>query len=196
MDTPLGYEEAVALLKAYNNDPFHLQHAFTVEGIMRWFARDLGYAADEEFWALAGLLHDIDFEQFPAEHCLKAQELLKNANAGDALIHAVCSHGYALTVDIKPEHEMEKVLYATDELSGLIWATALMRPSKSLSDMSLKSVKKKYKSLNFAAGCSRPVIERGAAMLGWELDKLIEKTIEAMRSCEITVQSRTKNFFQ
>ena len=151
---------------------------------MRWFAADLGYESDVEFWGVVGLLHDIDFEQFPDQHCTKAQDLLKEAGASPALIRAVCSHGYELTVDIKPEHEMEKVLYAVDELSGLIWAAALMRPSKSVQDIEVKSVKKKFKSLNFAAGCSRPVIEKGAFMLGWSLDTLIEKTIIAMRSCK------------
>ncbi|MDR3355697.1 MAG: hydrolase [Spirochaetaceae bacterium] len=181
--------QAWALLKQYNKDMFHLQHALTVEGVMKWYAADLGYGGEVEFWGNAGLLHDIDFELYPERHCLKAAELLRSAGADEALIHAVCSHGYGLTVDIKPEHEMEKVLYATDELTGLVWAAAIIRPSKSVKDMEVKSVKKKYKTLNFAAGCSRGVIERGAAMLGWDLDKLIEKTILAMRSCEDQVIS-------
>lgn len=172
----------------YNKDSFHLQHALTVEGVMKWYADDLGYTDDKEFWGIVGLLHDIDFEQFPNEHCIKARELLSSGGANEQMIRAVCSHGYNLTVDIKPEHEMEKVLYACDELTGLIWAAAIIRPSKSVQDMELKSVKKKYKSPNFAAGCSRKVIEDGAAMLGWDLDKLIEKTILAMRSCEAEVQ--------
>jgi predicted hydrolase (HD superfamily) len=180
--------EAWELLKKHNKDPFHLQHALTVEGIMKWYARELGYGADEEFWGIVGLLHDIDFEEFPDAHCIKAPELLRagglTGELGEAIIHGVCSHGYELTVDIKPEHEMEKVLYAADELTGLIWAVAIIRPSKSVQDMEVKSVKKKYKAANFAAGCSREVIEKGAALLGWELDKLIEKTILAMRSCE------------
>ncbi|MDR2185668.1 MAG: hydrolase [Treponema sp.] len=176
--------QAWELLRQYNQDPFHLQHALTVEGIMKWYARDLGFGAEEEFWGMVGLLHDVDFEQYPAEHCIKAPELLRKGGAGEDLIHGVCSHGYELTVDVKPEHQMEKVLYAADELTGLIWAAAIIRPSKSVQDMEVKSVKKKYKSANFAAGCSREVIERGAAMLGWELDLLIEKTILAMRSCE------------
>ncbi|MDR2808010.1 MAG: HD domain-containing protein [Spirochaetaceae bacterium] len=188
-NTLLTRAQAWDLLCTYNKDPFHIQHALTVEGIMRWFAVELGYGTDEEFWGMVGLLHDVDFEQFPDQHCIKAQELLKAAGVSPALIRAVCSHGYELTVDIKPEHEMEKVLYATDELSGLIWASALMRPSKSVQDIEVKSVKKKFKTLNFAAGCSRPVIERGAAMLGWTLDTLIEKTILAMRSCEAQVAS-------
>lgn len=177
-------QQAWGLLTKYNKEPFHIQHALTVEGVMKWYAKELGYGDEEEFWGIVGLLHDVDFEQYPEEHCIKAPELLKEIDAGEALIHAVCSHGYELTVDIKPEHEMEKVLYAADELTGLIWAAALMRPSKSVQDMEVKSVKKKYKSANFAAGCSREVIERGADMLGYELGELIQKTIYAMRSCE------------
>lgn len=183
----LDHQEAFALLRKYNSEPFHLQHGLTVEGVMRWYANDLGYAADADFWAAAGLLHDIDFEQFPDEHCIKAPELLRAAGCGEDLIHAVCSHGWGLTVDVKPEHEMEKVLYAADELTGLIGACALMRPSKSVQDMELKSVKKKFKTASFAAGCSREVIKSGAALLGWELDELFQKTILAMRSCEETV---------
>ncbi|MDR0683878.1 MAG: hydrolase [Spirochaetaceae bacterium] len=181
--------KAWELFKQYNRDPFHLQHALTVEGVMRWYAGYLGYGGEIEFWGNVGLLHDIDFEMYPGEHCVKAAGLLRSGGADEALIHAVCSHGYGLTVDIKPEHEMEKVLYAADELTGLIWAAAIIRPSKSVKDMEVKSVRKKYKALNFAAGCSRDVIERGAAMLGWDLDKLIEKTILAMRSCEDDVLS-------
>ncbi|MDR1596845.1 MAG: hydrolase [Treponema sp.] len=177
-------DHAWELFKTYNEDPFHIQHALTVEGVMRWYARDLGYGAEEDFWGIVGLLHDIDFEKFPNEHCIKAPELLRKGGVGEDIIHGVCSHGYELTVDIKPEHEMEKVLYAADELTGLIWAAAIIRPSKSVQDMEVKSVRKKYKTPAFAAGCSRAVIEKGAAMLGWELDKLIEKTILAMRSCE------------
>lgn len=177
-------EEAWNLLKQYNQEPFHLKHALTVEGVMRYFAEKLDYADAVDFWGIVGLLHDLDFEQFPDQHCIKEQEILKEHDAEDALIHAVASHGYLLTVDIMPQHEMEKVLYAVDELTGLIGAVALMRPSKSVMDLELKSVKKKYKNAKFAAGCSREVIERGAEMLGWELDDLIQKTIEAMRSCE------------
>ena len=177
-------EEAFELLKKYNQDSFHIHHALTVEGVMRWYARELGYGDEAEYWGIVGLLHDIDFEQYPEEHCIKAPELLRNAGVGEDIIHAVCSHGYELTVDVKPEHEMEKVLYAVDELTGLIGAVALMRPSKSVQDMEVKSVKKKYKSNNFAAGCSREVIQRGADMLGWELNDLIQKTIYAMRSCK------------
>ncbi|MDR1419394.1 MAG: hydrolase [Treponema sp.] len=185
----LSRAAAWELLNKYNKDPFHLQHALTVEGVMKWYARELGYGGEEEFWGNAGLLHDIDFEEFPNEHCLKAPELLRAGGAGEDLIHAVCSHGYELTNDIKPEHTMEKVLYASDELTGLIWAVAIIRPSKSVQDMEVKSVKKKFRTLNFAAGCSREVIEKGAVMLGWELDALIEKTILAMRSCEAGVNA-------
>jgi predicted hydrolase (HD superfamily) len=163
---------------------------------MKWFARELGYGEDEEYWGIVGLLHDIDFEIYPDQHCIKAPELLREGGVGEDIIHAVCSHGYELTVDVKPEHQMEKVLYAVDELTGLIWAAALMRPSKSTKDMELKSVKKKYKSANFAAGCSRAVIERGAAMLGWELNELIQKTIEAMRSCEDDVNEAVEKGFE
>lgn len=177
-------ECAWELLKEYNKEPFHLRHAVTVEGVMRYFAKELGYESEEEFWGIVGLLHDLDFEQFPEQHCIKEQEIMREQGIDEAIIHGAASHGYGLTVDIKPEHEMEKVLYATDELTGLIGAAALMRPSRSVADLELKSVKKKYKNLNFAAGCSRDVIERGAAMLGWELDELIQRTILAMRSCE------------
>ena len=181
--------QAYELLQKYNKDPFHIRHALTVEGVMKWYAKELGYEEDAEYWGIVGLLHDIDFELYPDEHCIKAPELLREAGVGGDIIHAVCSHGYGLTVDVKPEHEMEKILYAADELTGLIWAAALIRPSKSVQDMGLKSVKKKYKSTGFAAGCSREVIERGAEMLGWELDKLIQDTIYAMRSCESGVQA-------
>lgn len=182
--------KALELLKKYNKDPFHLQHAFTVEAVMKWYARELGYGEDEEYWGIVGLLHDIDFELYPAEHCLKAPELLREAGVGEDIIHAVCSHGYGITVecgamiDVEPIHEMEKVLFAADELTGLIWAAALMRPSKSTKDMELKSLKKKYKSHGFAAGCSREVISRGAEQLGWELDKLLEMTLRAMADSE------------
>ena len=184
MNAGITREQAFDLLKKNNQEEFHIRHALTVEGVMRWYAKKLGYGEEEEFWGIVGLLHDIDFEQYPEQHCIKALELLKDGGASEELIHAVCSHGYAITVDVKPEHLMEKVLYAADELTGLIWAAALMRPSKSVQDMEVKSVKKKYKNAKFAAGCSREVIERGADMLGWELSDLIGKTILAMRSCE------------
>ena len=190
LQSSLTREQAWKLFLQFNNDPFHIQHALTVEGVMKWYARELGHAADENFWAAVGLLHDIDFEQFPEEHCVKARELLSNAGATEDLIRAVCCHGWGLTaVAVKPEHLMEKVLYAADELTGLIWAVAIIRPSKSVADLELKSVKKKFKTLSFAAGCNREVIEKGAAELGWELDHLIEKTILAMRSCEAEIQS-------
>lgn len=180
-------EKALALLRKYNKEPFHLQHAFTVEGVMRWFAEMLGYAQEADFWACAGLLHDIDYEQFPQQHCLKAPELLKEGGFGEEIIHAVCSHGYGLCCEVEPVHEMEKVLFACDELTGLIGACAKMRPSKSVQDMELKSLKKKFKDKAFAAGCSRDVIALGAERLGWELDELLDKTLQAMRACEESV---------
>ena len=187
MKEHISREDAFELLKKYNKDSFHIQHALTVEGVMKWYADELGYGEDAEYWGIVGLLHDIDFELYPDQHCIKAPELLREGGVQDDIIHAVCSHGYGITVDIKPEHEMEKVLFAADELTGLIWAAALMRPSKSVQDMEVKSVKKKFKSAGFAAGCSREVIRQGADMLGWELADLIEKTILAMRSCETSV---------
>ena len=187
MKDHISREDAFELLKKYNKESFHIQHALTVEGVMKWYADELGYGEDAEYWGIVGLLHDIDFELYPDQHCIKAPELLREGGVQDDIIHAVCSHGYGITVDIKPEHEMEKVLFAADELTGLIWAAALMRPSKSVQDMEVKSVKKKFKSANFAAGCSREVIRQGADMLGWELADLIEKTILAMRSCETSV---------
>lgn len=184
MSNILTRDAAWELLNEFNKEPFHLKHAVTVEGVMRYFARELGYTDEEDFWGIVGLLHDLDFEMYPEQHCIKSQEIMRDRGIDERIVHATASHGYALTVDIKPEHEMEKVLYAVDELTGLIGAVALMRPSKSVSDLELKSVKKKYKTLNFAAGCSRAVIERGAEMLSWELDTLIERTILAMRDCE------------
>lgn len=191
----IAREDALALLKRYNQDPFHLQHAFTVEAVMKWYANELGYAEDAEYWGIVGLLHDIDFEQYPEEHCLKAPELLREGGVGEDIIHSVVSHGYGITIgcgvtlDVAPEHEMEKVLFAADELTGLIWAAALMRPSKSTKDMELKSLKKKYKSKGFAAGCSREVIQRGADLLGWELEKLLTMTLEAMKATEDTINA-------
>ena len=180
----LTRDEALALLREYNAEPFHIRHALIVEGVMRWFARELGHGEEEDFWGLVGLLHDLDFERFPDRHCVKEQEIMRERGIDERLIRAAASHGYGITVDIEPEHEMERVLYAVDELTGLIGATALMRPSKSVADLEVKSVKKKYKSANFAAGCSREVIERGAAMLGWTLDELIGRTILAMRATD------------
>lgn len=189
MKTSLSREQALELLQKYNKEPFHILHALTVEGVMRWYAQELGYGTDVDFWGMAGLLHDIDFELYPEEHCLKAPELLRDAGAGEELIHAVVSHGYGHRVETAPEHEMEKVLFACDELTGLIGAAAKMRPSKSSKDMELSSLKKKFKDKKFAAGCSRDVIAKGAEQLGWELDRLMEQTILAMRSCEDSVKA-------
>ena len=183
----ISREAALAALRKYNKELFHIQHAFTVEGVMRWYANDLGYGEEADFWATVGLLHDIDFEPWPQQHCVKAPELRREAGCGEDLIHAVCSHGYGLCCDVEPTEEMEKVLFAADELTGLIGAAALMRPSRSVQDMELKSLKKKFKDRKFAAGCSRDVIITGAERLGWELDVLLEKTLDAMRSCEAQI---------
>lgn len=188
MKSNLTRDEAFELLKKYNKESFHLQHAITVEGVMGWYAENLGYGEDKEYWSIVGLLHDIDFEVYPDEHCIKAPELLSEGGAGEDMIHSVCSHAYGIRVDVKPEHEMEKVLFAADELTGLIWAAALMRPSKSTKDMELKSLKKKFKDKKFAAGCSRDVIQQGADMLGWDIGVLQEKTLEAMKACEDYVE--------
>ena len=187
MKEVISRETALAALKEYNKELFHIQHALTVEGVMRWYANELGYGEDADFWATVGLLHDIDFEMWPEQHCLKAPELLEKAGCSAELIHAVCSHGYGLCCDVQPEHEMEKVLFAADELTGLIGAAALMRPSKSCQDMELSSLKKKFKDKKFAAGCSRDVIRTGAEAMGWELDKLLDMTLQAMKSCEESV---------
>lgn len=192
MKTEITRQQALNLLIKYNQEPFHLLHGLTVEGVMRWYARELGYGAEEDFWGLAGLLHDVDFEQFPEEHCIKAPELLKEIDAEEELIHAVCSHGYGICSEVKPEHEMEKVLFASDELTGLIGAAARMRPSKSVLDMEVSSLKKKYKDKKFAAGCSRDIIDTGAGYLGWTLEELLEKTILAMRSCEESVNQEVE----
>ena len=184
LNTGITRETAVGLLLKYNKEKFHIQHAVTVENVMKGFAERLGYADEAAEWGIVGLLHDVDFEKYPEQHCIKAPELLREVNASDELIHAVCSHGYGITVDIKPEHEMERVLFACDELTGLIGAAALMRPSKSVSDMDLKSLKKKFKDKKFAAGCSREIISKGAEMLSWELDKLLGDTLEVMRDAE------------
>ncbi|MDD5798562.1 MAG: hydrolase [Clostridiaceae bacterium] len=186
-------EQAYDLLKEYNKDPFHLQHALTVEAVMKWYAKELGYGEKAQYWGIVGLLHDIDFEQYPDQHCIKAPELLREGGVSEDIIHAVVSHGYGITVDVAPEHEMEKVLFAADELTGLIWAAALMRPSKSTKDMELKSLKKKYKSKGFAAGCSRDVIERGALQLGWDLDKLLTMTLEAMKATEDEINQEVED---
>lgn len=184
MGTIMTRDEAWALLTEFNKDAFHLRHAVTVEGVMRWYAEKLGYSDEVDLWGIVGLLHDLDFEMFPEQHCIKEQEIMRSRGVDERIVHATASHGWKLTVDIEPQHEMEKVLYAVDELTGLIGAVALMRPSKSVQDMELKSVKKKYKSPNFAAGCSREVIERGAELMGVSLDELISDTILAMRNCE------------
>lgn len=191
MQTKIAREQALELLRKYNKEQFHLQHAYTVEAVMRWYAKELGYG-DEEFWGMCGLLHDIDFEVYPEEHCKKAPELLAEIDAEPELVHAICSHGYGICVDIAPEHEMEKVLFAADELTGIIGAAALMRPSKSCADMELKSLKKKYKDKKFAAGCSRDIIGKGAEQLGWELDLLLERTLEAMKATEADVAEQMK----
>ena len=192
MKTEITRPQALALLQKYNQEPFHILHGLTVEGVMRWYAQELGYGEEADFWGLCGLLHDVDFEQFPEQHCIKAPELLAEINAEPELVHAVCSHGYGQCSDVAPEHLMEKVLFAADELTGLIGAAARMRPSKSVMDMDLSSLKKKYKDKKFAAGCSRDVIQTGADRLGWPLDELLEKTILAMRSCEATVAEEDK----
>lgn len=184
-------DEALALLRQYNKEPFHLLHALTVEGVMAWYAGELGYGDQADFWSMAGLLHDIDFEQWPDQHCRKAPELLREAGADEALIHAVVCHGFGLCSDVEPVHVMEKVLFAADELTGLIGAAARMRPSKSCSDMEVSSLKKKFKDKKFAAGCSRDVIKDGAARLGWELETLMDKTLQAMRESEARVAEET-----
>ena len=183
----ISREDALRLLKQFNKEHFHLQHALTVEGVMRYYAETLGYGDEADFWATVGLLHDIDFERYPEQHCQKAPELLRAGGVGADMIHAICSHGYGICCDVEPEHEMEKVLFACDELTGLIGACAKMRPSGSIADMDLKSLKKKYKSKGFAAGCSREVIAQGAEMLGWELDDLLSRTLEAMKPDEAAI---------
>lgn len=180
----LTRDEAFLLLTKYNKEKFHILHALTVEGVMRYFAETLGYSEEKAYWGIIGLLHDIDFELYPEQHCLKAAELLKEGGASDEMIYSVCSHGWGICCDVEPKHQLEKVLFATDELTGLVWSAALMRPSKSTEDMEVSSLKKKFKDKKFAAGCSRDVIKKGAEILGWELDELFERTILAMRSCE------------
>ena len=188
MKSKVTREEALELLKTYNKEPFHIQHGLTVEKVMRWYARELGYGDEEEYWGITGLLHDIDFELYPEQHCQKAPELLREVGVEEDMIHSVCSHGYGICSDEEPACEMEKVLFAADELTGLIWAAALMRPSKSIMDMEVSSVKKKFKDKRFAAGCSRDIIRQGAQMLGWELNDLFGKTLQAMQSCEKEIQ--------
>ena len=183
-------EKAIELLKKYNKEEFHIRHAFTVEQVMRYFAKEKG--EDEEFWGIVGLLHDVDFEQFPEEHCQKAPELLKEVEASRELVHAICSHGYGICSEVKPESEMEKILFAVDELAGLIWAATKMRPSQSAKDMELSSLKKKFKDKKFAAGCSRDTIKQGAQQLGWELDDLLAQTLQAMQQCEDQIENEMK----
>ncbi|MEY8337464.1 HD domain-containing protein [Lachnospiraceae bacterium 62-35] len=190
--TEITRETAMDLLKKYNQEPFHILHALTVEAVMKWYANELGYGEEVEFWGIAGLLHDVDFEKYPKEHCKKAPELLKEIEAENDIVHAICSHGYGICSDIEPEHEMEKVLFAADELTGLIGAAVRMRPSKSASDLEVSSLKKKFKDKRFAAGCSRDVIQTGAERLGWTLEELMEKTILAMRSCEKQLEEEMK----
>ena len=192
MNAGMNREAALAGLMKYNKEPFHILHALTVEGVMRWFAQDQGFGDEVEFWGLCGLLHDIDFEVYPEEHCIKAPELLAEVGASSDMVHAICSHAYGVCSDVEPVHLMEKVLFAVDELTGLIGAAARMRPSKSVMDMELSSLKKKFKDKKFAAGCSRDVIKQGAERLGWSLDEVLEKTILAMRSCEASVNAETE----
>ncbi|QDW74059.1 hydrolase [Lachnospiraceae bacterium KGMB03038] len=196
MTSNLTREEALELLKQYNQEPFHIQHGLTVEKTMRWFANELGYGDEADYWSITGLLHDIDFEQYPEEHCRKAPELLQKAGVGQDMIHSVCSHGYGICCDVEPEHEMEKVLFAVDELTGLIGAAALMRPSKSVMDMEVSSIKKKFKDKRFAAGCSRDTIREGAERLDWELNDLFEKTLRAMQSCEEEIREEMEQVSQ
>lgn len=187
MNTTVTREQALDLLQKYNQESFHILHGLTLEGVMAWFAEDMGYGEEREFWSLCGLLHDVDFEMYPNEHCKKAPELLSQIQAPEEMVHAICSHAYGSCSDVEPVHPMEKVLFAVDELTGLIGAAARMRPSKSVMDMELSSLKKKFKDKKFAAGCSREVIRQGAEILGWSLDEVMEKTIQAMRSCEAVV---------
>jgi len=189
----LTRQQALDLLMKYNKEPFHILHGLTVEGVMRWYANALGYGDEADFWAMAGLLHDVDFEMYPEQHCIKAPDLLAEVNASPELVHAICSHAYGVCCDVEPVHQMEKVMFAVDELTGLIGAAARMRPSKSVMDMELSSLKKKFKDKKFAAGCSRDIIKDGAEKLGWTLDEVLDKTIQAMRSCEASVaEEQTK----
>ncbi|NBH71888.1 hydrolase [Clostridiaceae bacterium] len=195
MESKVTREAALALLKQYNQEEFHILHGLTVEGVMRWFARELGYGTEEDYWGITGLLHDIDFEQYPKQHCQKAPELLAAGGVGEDMIRSVCSHGYGICSEVEPVHTMEKVLFAVDELTGLIGAAAKMRPSKSCQDMEVSSLKKKFKDKRFAAGCSRDIIRKGAEQLGWELDELLAKTLEAMRYCEDAVKEQMEQQF-
>ncbi len=193
MNLTVNREQALTLLKKYNHEPFHILHGLTVEGVMRWYAQELGFGGDVEFWGLCGLLHDVDFEEFPDRHCKKAPDLLREIGASEEMVHAICSHAWGSCSDVEPVHLMEKVMFAVDELTGLIGAAAKMRPSKSVMDMELSSLKKKFKDKKFAAGCSRDVIRQGAELLGWSLDEVLEKTIAAMRSCEASVNAEMES---
>ena len=190
MKTAITRGQALALLQKYNQEPFHILHSLTVEGVMRYFAQETG--EDPDFWGIVGLLHDVDFERWPEKHCLEAPRLLAEINAEPEMVHAICSHGYGICCDVEPTEQMEKILFAADELTGLIGAAAKMRPSKSVCDMEVSSLKKKFKDKKFAAGCSRDVIRQGAERLGWTIEELMEKTILAMRSCEETVNEEWK----
>ena len=192
MNANISRGQALELLKKYNSEPFHILHGLTVEGVMRWFAQEQGFGDETDFWGLCGLLHDVDFEMYPEAHCKKAPELLAEINCSKELVHAVCSHAYGSCSDVEPIHTMEKVMFAVDELTGLIGAAAKMRPSKSVMDMELSSLKKKFKDKKFAAGCSRDVIREGVERLGWTLDETLEKTILAMRSCEASINEEMK----
>ena len=195
METSISRGTALALLQKYNKEPFHIQHSLTVEGVMRWFAEQNGCGADADFWALCGLLHDVDFERYPDEHCQKAPALLAEIGAPEEMVHAVCSHGYGICSDVEPTHPMEKILFAADELTGLIGAAVRMRPSKSVQDLEVSSLKKKFKDKKFAAGCSRDVIRTGAERMGVSLEELMEQTILAMRSCEESVAAEMAVLF-
>ncbi|WP_027398548.1 hydrolase [Anaerovorax odorimutans] len=192
MNNTITREKAIELLMKYNKEPFHILHGLTVSGVMTWFAKELGYGDEADYWSTVGLLHDIDFGMYPREHCVKAQELLREANISEEMIYSICSHGYGICVDMPPIHEMEKILFATDELTGLIGAAVRLRPSKSAMDLEISSLKKKFKDKKFAAGCSRDIIKQGAEMLGWSLDELFEKTILGMRACEESVNKTMK----
>ena len=192
METKLNHSSALELLQKYNKEPFHILHGLTVGACMKWFSHDQGFAEEENFWECAGILHDIDFERYPEEHCRKAPDLLAEIDAEDALVHAVCSHGYGICSDMKPEHEMEKVLFAADELTGLIGAAARMLPSRSCTDMELSSLKKKFKDKRFAVGCSRDIIRTGAEQLGWELDRLLDMTLSAMKATETEIEEQMR----
>jgi len=193
MEGAMNKQEALELLKKYNKDTFHLIHGLTVGSVMEWFAKELGYEDEAEYWRTVGLLHDIDYEMYPEEHCVKAESLLKEAGVGDEMIYSICSHGHGICVDLPPKHQMEKVLYAVDELTGLIGAAVRMRPSKSTSDFEVSSLKKKFKDKRFAAGCSRETIESGAKLLEWPLEELFEKTILAMRATEAELNQDIEN---